>query len=200
MNRAMIATVVEGQGEVAAVPVLLRRMAAEIAPEVVLDLPRPYRVGRDSLLVNNGIERAVAAVAEQGDRVPGVLVLLDADDDCPATLGPVLLARAVSARPDRARSVVLANREFEAWFLAAAPSLAGHRGLPRGLAAPKNAEVPRDCKGWLSRQRTDGHDYKPVADQAALTAVFDMALARQNSPSFDKLWRDVDRLITEVAR
>ncbi len=30
--------------------------------------------------------------------------------------------------------MVLANREYEAWFLAVAPSLAGHRGLALDLA------------------------------------------------------------------
>jgi hypothetical protein len=44
----------------------------------------------------------------------------------------------------------------------------------------------------------DGRSYKPATDQAALSAVFDMQIARKNSPSFDKLWRDVERLLTEV--
>jgi hypothetical protein len=93
----------------------------------------------------------------------------------------------------------LAKREFEAWFLAAAPSLQGRRGLSANLALPDDPEQPRDCKGWLSRHRTDGRSYKPTADQAALAAVFDLLLARANSPSFDKLWRDVARLVDELA-
>jgi hypothetical protein len=28
--------------------------------------------------------------------------------------------------------------------------------------------------------------------------VFDLHLARKNAPSFDKLWRDIERLLTEV--
>jgi hypothetical protein len=196
MSHAMIATVVEGQGEVAAVPVLLRRIVTEIAPEVSLELPRPYRVGRGSLVAPLGLERVIAAVAEHGDQAPSVLVLLDADDDCPAEVGPQLLARVHAARPDRSGSVVLANRECEAWFLAAAPSLRGRRGLASNLVAPAHAEHPRDCKGWLSEHRTDKRLYKSTTDQAALTAVFDMQMARKNSPSFDKLWRDVERLLT----
>ncbi|MFI5906289.1 DUF4276 family protein [Dactylosporangium sp. NPDC051541] len=198
MSLAMIATVVEGQGEVAAVPVLLRRMIAEIAPELWVDLPRPYRVGRDSLIAPYGLERTIGALAEQGGPGTGLLVLLDADDACPATLGPQLLARVRETRPDRPGSVVLANREFEAWFLASAPSLRGHRGLANDLTLPADAERPRDCKGWLSERRVDGRPYKPTADQAALAALFDMRLARENSPSFDKLWRDVERLLREA--
>ncbi|WP_432978099.1 hypothetical protein [Dactylosporangium sp. CA-233914] len=92
----------------------------------------------------------------------------------------------------------MANREFEAWFLASAPSLSGQRGLAKDLAVPADAEQPRDCKGWLSERRVDGRPYKPTADQAALAAVFDIRLARENSPSFDKLWRDVERLLREA--
>jgi len=88
MSRTTIATVVEGRGEVAAVPVLLRRMAAEFAPESFLKLLRPHKVGRGSLLAPYGLEREVEKVAVLGGPGAGVLVLLDADDDCPATLVP----------------------------------------------------------------------------------------------------------------
>lgn len=195
MTVVRVATVVEGQGEVAAVPVVLRRAAAEIAPEAWLELPRPYRVNRGTLLRAGGIETAVAAVTERVGPAPGVLVLLDADDDCPARLGPQLVDRALAARPDARVATVLANREFEAWFLAAAPSLAGHRGLTDELDRPDDVEQPRDCKGWLSAHRTDGRSYKPASDQAALAAVFDLVMARDHSPSFAKLWRDLERLL-----
>lgn len=141
----------------------------------------------------------MGAVGEQGGPRTGVLVLLDADDDCPAELAPALLARARDARKDRPASVVLAKREFEAWFLAAAPSLRGRRGLAADLALPPDPELPRDCKGWLSRHRSDGRGYKPTADQAALAAAVDLRLARTNSPSLDKLWRDLERLVDETA-
>jgi hypothetical protein len=96
--------------------------------------------------------------------------------------------------------VVLANREFEAWFLAAAPSSSGCRGLADGLEVPVDPERPRDCKTWLTSHREDGGVYKPTVDQAALAAVFDLRLARKNSRSFDKLWRDVERLLKGAAR
>jgi hypothetical protein len=96
--------------------------------------------------------------------------------------------------------VVLANREFEAWFLAAAPSLRGRRELAPDIDRPVDAESPRDCKGWLTDHRTDGRSYKPVTDQAALTSMFDMAMARAHAPSFDKFWRDVERLVRGITK
>jgi hypothetical protein len=119
-----IASIVEGDGEVPALPKLLHRIAAEVGvPD--LRTPTPMRIPRGKITISGGIERAVAAAALRVSGRGGVLVLLDADDDCPAEYGPLLLARATAARPDQQVFVVLANREFEAWFLAAAPSLAG---------------------------------------------------------------------------
>jgi hypothetical protein len=100
------------------------------------------RVNRGRIVASNGLESAVKAMALRvSPTAGGVLVLIDADDDCPAHLGPALLARAREARSDVPVSVVLANREFEAWFLAAAPSLAGNCGLGH-VDPPGHARVP----------------------------------------------------------
>src|SRR4051812_40708402 len=119
MEQITIASIVEGEGEVSGLPVLLRRIAAEMD---VWDLtvPKPYRVPRSRLVKPDILSNAVSATAERVGARGGVLVLADADDDCPATLGPSLLSVAQTARPDRVVVVVLPNREFEAWFLASA--------------------------------------------------------------------------------
>ena len=189
-----IASIVEGDGEVPALPKLLHRIAAELGVPSLLT-PSPMRFPRTKITIVGGIERAVAAGALRVAREGGVLVLLDADDDCPAEYGPVLLARAQAARPDKRVSVVLANREFEAWFLAAAPSLAGQFGFPADFPRPENAETPRDCKGLLTKARPKGQPYKETVDQAALASAFDLKMAREHSDSFDKLYREVSRLL-----
>jgi hypothetical protein len=153
------------------------------------------KLHRGRLIAAGGIERAVDAMASKVGSVGGVLVVLDADDDCAARLGPELLKRARQARTDTRVAVVLANREFEAWFLAAAPSLAGRQGLPAQLDPPDDAEAIRGAKEWLTRARTDGHPYRPTIDQAALASSFDMTMARANSPSFGKLLREVNWLL-----
>jgi Domain of unknown function (DUF4276) len=96
-------------------------------------------------------------------------------------------------------AVVLLNHEFEAWFLAAATSLAGHHGFFENLQSHGNPEVPRDCKGWLTKQRAHGHPHKETVDQAPLASIFDLKAARENSPSFDKFYRDVTRLLAVVS-
>lgn len=188
----VIASVVEGDGEVAAVPILLRRMVEQIQPGASVDIRRPMRVSRGRMLKVGELERYVELAARQVGSYGAVLVLLDADDDCPADLGPALLDRAKSQRPESTVAVVLAMKEFEAWFLAAACSLAGKRGLPGDLAPPHDPEQIRDAKGWLQARRTDRLAYGPTVDQPALAASFDLTLARANARSFDKLWREIE--------
>jgi hypothetical protein len=189
-----IASVVEGEGEVRALPKLLYRLAGQV-PAIDLRVPQPMRVPRGRLLMAGGIERAVSATALRVEAAGGVLVLLDADDDCPAMLGPELLSRAKAARPDVPVSVVLANREFEAWILAGASSLAGRHGFPEQLTAPPDPESIRGAKERLRHLR-DGRTYKPTVDQAPLASALDIDQARAGSPSFAKFCRDIHVLLT----
>lgn len=194
--RPRIATIVEGHGEVEAVPILLHRIAAEVGPAVWPEILRPYRVARDCLLRPRGLENVVDDLIRRLGGITGLLVVFDADDDCPAAVGPELTSRLIATRPGLPAAVVLPNREFEAWFMAAAPSLAGHQGLADGLVTPANPEAIRGCKEWLSDRRPSGMPYKPRQHQPGLAATVDLAMARDNSPSFAKFHRDVVRLLT----
>jgi len=104
---------------------------------------------------------------------PRATLEMDADDDCPAVLGPNLKARALPILRGLRVTVVIPKREFESWFLAAARSLAGRRGLREQLAPPENPEDIRGAKEWLSRNMIPGRAYSPTVDQAALVAGMD---------------------------
>lgn len=192
-----IVCIVEGHGEVSSVPILIRRIADDRNPPATVQVPRPLRVPADRLRRSGELERYVELAARRVGMVGGVLVLLDADDDedCPAHVGPELLARCVSRRGDVAMSVVLAKREFEAWFLAAAASIAGKRGLNSDLESPDHPEDVRGAKEWLSRHMRPGLPYSPTQDQPSLTAIFDLSAAQAASSSFAKFHRDIIRLL-----
>ena len=151
-----IGCIVEGKGEVKAVPILIRRIAENLYPELLIDTPRPFRISRNQVVKTGEIERAINLTARKIGRRGAIFVLLDSDDDCPAQLGPALLCRALEARSDLPIAVVLAQCEFEAWFLAAAESLQGQRGLKNDLQPPNNPEAIRGAKEWLS-QRMEGN-------------------------------------------
>lgn len=191
-----IVCIVEGHGEVAAMPVLVRRIAMEVAPDLRVQVPHPIRVARSKLLREGGVEKAVELAARQSQETDAILVVIDADDDCPAEVAAQLYARIRIARPDRVVRVVLPKCEFEAWFIAASESLRGKRRLRDDLCPPEDPESIRDAKGWLGRQTPEGQRYRETIDQPALTAEMDMGAARK-APSFDKLWRDVASVLVE---
>lgn len=196
--RIQIASIVEGAGEDQAVPKLIQKIAAHTRPGLPVTTPPPLRIERSRIVKPGERERAVELSARRIGGQGAIVTILDADDDCPAQLGPQLLARARAARSDVRHSVVLANREFEAWFLASAESLRGECDLPATLQCHASPEMVRGAKEWLTKQMPRGRIYSPTVDQAALTARLDFAMAR-NAPSFDKLWRDVERLLSELS-
>ena len=183
--------VVEGHGEVRSLPILLRRILHQLEPQFQCVLLEPFRVPRGQLVKDDGLRRVVEFLARKVGDDGRILILLDADDDLPCQLGPDLLTRAKAFRPDRDISVVIAMREYEAWFLTAAESLRGQRTLPSDLTAPSRPEDIRDAKGWLDQRMVDG--YSETLHQPAFTQLFDLSAARR-SDSFDKLVRDVGRL------
>jgi hypothetical protein len=109
----------------------------------------------------------------------------------PAQMGPQLLADARRHAAGLCAGVVLAECEFETWFLAAAVSLRGRRGLPADLTPPERLRL-RGAKEWLSRKMPQR--YSETLDQPAFAASMDLAVARQLCPSFDKLCREIARL------
>lgn len=185
-----IASIVEGDGEVSALPILLRRLAVELEPVAMVNPLQPIRVRRDRFLNKEEEFRRqlLLAAAKSGDE-GWILIVLDADDDCPASLGQEIYQRAQQYVPHRRLSVVLANREFEAWFIAAAQSLHGARGFSVVPDERIEAEIPRNAKGWM-RERMQGGAYSEILDQPAFAARIDLRQAFDNSRSFRKLCKE----------
>lgn len=198
MEPITIPTIVEGHGEVRALPVLLRRLVSEIAPGLHVQIPPPIRIPKGSYM-NRTSERErtikLACLKAKNRNRSFILLLFDSDDDCPAETAPKILEDSISIRDDYSMALTLAKFEFEAWFLAAAVSLRGCRNLPNDLERPEFPENIRDAKGWIKKHRSD-NAYSPTVDQAAYSAQFDFSEAREHSPSFDKFFRDVKRMMT----
>ena len=200
-----IAPIVEGHTEAKCAELLLQRIWTGLlrGPERMQVL-RPYRGNRDALVHPNRADLAdkiKEAYADLSRRLRHdssgrglLLLLLDAEEDCPATLAPRLLARAKAARSDADIACVLANRELENWFKAAAASLAGLCGLPNDLSVPANPEKGSG-DSWLTRQiqKQNRHrKYTKPTDAVELAKRMDIPQCRDHSPSFDKLCRELE--------
>jgi hypothetical protein len=213
MSRPLrILAIVEGHGEQTAVPVLLRhwfqhrRFRNFETPDLAIRAPGSGALkcphdADDEL----GVEYYVEIAAR--DQPDGILIMLDADDECLERsktrrkgLGPELLERARAVARHIPIQVVVANREYEVWFLAALARLRRTGLLPPGqrLATLSDIETIRDCKKRLSALLE--RPYEETVDQPEFTAVlpFTSGMA-QRSRSYRKLLKALDEL-TQQAR
>ncbi len=174
-----IALIVEGDGEIGAVPNLVSRWFDE---QGVHDFHAQRQVicSHSSDMIKKDIEHFIGlAVANRPD---AILIIVDADNkdkgdenkqgrlDCPKYLGPELLARAKAACPNIPVGVVLAYKEYEAWFLHILPELQAAGIIPFATAIPSfnsDEETHRGCKERL--EKIMGRKYKERRDQLDLT-------------------------------
>jgi hypothetical protein len=188
----MIQPIVEGHGEVSAVPILVRKLG-ELMGLPYVQVASPIRRPRSKLVQESGLQQAIElAKIQPGCR--GILVLLDADDDCPKTIAPILQTIAKSAAQPLPCAVVLAKKEYETWFLACVESLRKRRRISAAAVYEKAPEDVRDAKTALESLMGPGGKYLETSDQAALTAVADWAMAYERSRSFRKMAKEARKL------
>lgn len=198
MTRIAIAAIVEGHGEQqSAVRTLLARIWTELLggeyAHVLLPIRRPRHkvVRRDDLL--KAVDLANLKLgAVQGYDKKLILVLLDADADRPCELGPRLMEIARSERPHLNVCVVIANVEYETWFVGAASSLTAYFDLA-GANVSSDPESVRQGKGTVLKL-THGR-YGETVDQARFSATMDLDECRLHCPSFDKLCRELSKYV-----
>ena len=190
MNERLIVPIVEGHGEVAAVPALLHRLHVETGNRGQLRVNPPIRVKASAFLRPGHADfaRYLALARAKSGRRGLVLLLFDCDDGCPAEQGPALLDRARASCPDVPLLVALAYREFETWFVAAARSLSEAGFLTGTRTPPPAPESIRDAKGWLGQRMEGGYD--PVRHQLDMARAFDFDAARRVA-SFDRFCRRI---------
>ena len=180
-----IQPIVEGHGDVEAVPVLLRRLVDE-AQTWEVGVGRSIRRRRSQLVKKAELQKSVRLALLQPD-CAAVLIVFDADDDCPAELAPEIGGWAAAVAGNVPCEVVLAKREYEAWFLSSVESLRGLRGIRSDAAFDAEPEAPRDAKGQLEQRMHSGWSYFERDDQPALSARFALPDAHRRCRSFRKL-------------
>jgi hypothetical protein len=102
--------------------------------------------------------------------------------------------------------VVVANREYEAWFLAAFPSTRFRAGLQESGFSLTRQSLPRgmdvegiaDCEGALARL-LDRKKYEPTINQAKLSGQlpFSIGMSRR-SRSFRKPLKELNSLLIQA--
>jgi len=203
-----IANIVEGQTEQGCLERLLQRTWTELLGQTErLQVLEPFCGPRDKLIQSPGdlimtIEQSLQKLYSKAKRDPDaiklLLILLDAEGDCPATLAPQLfkLAREI-APPGVAISCVMPKRMLENWIVAGASTLGGINNLPNPLPVRGLFEL-RSGAAWLDEQLRSVNKtrkYKKVIDARDFINSMDLNECRTNSPSFDKLCREMEKCV-----
>ena len=192
----MIQSIVEGEGEVNAFPILLSRLILELGCYESVGFS-PFLEKRTGIVQESKFKRAVQVVSNRPE-TRAVIVLFDSDDDCARNLIPQMTQWAQEAVPPLPCAVIMARREYEAWFLAAIKSLRGKRRISDQAQYDRNPEERRGAKGVVSRFMPPNKPYSETADQVALSAEFDLGQAYRHASSFRKLVKEVCRLLKKL--
>lgn len=191
-------TLVEGQGDVAAVPVLLRRLLKASARYDWQPGP-PLRVGELPKLRQNLRRTAEALrIKMRAGECHAVLVLLDLDDGCPRAEALALAAEFAAFGLPAPVAVVLAHREYEEWLVASLETIApATHLLPNVTRRDYPAETKRGVKEWLTRKMPAGSIYRETIHQEEFSQHLDAALARE-CRSFRRLESALVELLTSA--
>ena len=189
----MIAPIVEGHGEVSAVRAIVTRIGLELLGGTWIEVAQPFRLDSGKMRKPDELAKAIRTAAARVQGPGGVLVLRDGDDadvDCPVQLAEML-------RPDQSLvpvgvEIVVAYKEYESWFLAAADSLRAHADVRNDAVAPANPEGKRGAKHELEKLMLES--YKETRHQPKFSALIDLKTASKNSRSFRRMVHAVETL------
>ena len=200
-DNPVIVPIVEGDGEVEAIPNLLRRVLGELHGRYDIRIQRPINArGKPKLLkrFENFLE-----YARRDQECNAVLVLLDGDKDCPRDLATDLAQTAAGLNMGVPVAVVCAHREYEAWFVASLDSATGDNiratlGLSETAVHEGDVESIGSPKGWIQVRMPQSSGYKETQDQSALTPFIDIEHTQRRSRSFRRLCHAVEELLYAI--
>ena len=174
--------IVEGKGELTAVPNLLHRLwqTNEKSPQLLTG-KRPYKVHRDDFINNQGTRREYLNIVGYRARrcCGGVLILLDAEEECcydfvrgdkikkiHADIGEILA--------DIPHFFALAEKGYESWLVAGLGGDDTEKGVSEDWINANKDKTGLDRK------------YNKVVDQRKLTSKMDIQRAREVNRSFNR--------------
>jgi Domain of unknown function (DUF4276) len=191
-----ILPIVEGDGDMQAVPALIRRVAAAQGAHDLVVSPAQKR-GELPKVLGRFEQYLQAALLEQSP------ILWVMDYDCDACTNQTehvaaLQARAKGIARQTPVEFVFMVQEFESLFLADERSTRQvFPDIPKDLGFPVDPESVRDAKGWLSKARPKGLAYKPTQHQAKMASQVDIDRLRSCSPSFVRFESAVTALLAD---
>lgn len=192
-----IVPIVEGPGDRDAVPALLRRILTECYVRFDIVIGQSKSTGGKPNLINRLDKYLRYALNDGAD---AMIVVVDADQDCPRELAASLRDRTMNSGIPAPVAIVCPKAEYETWIIASLSEDDGHKIRERlridsSISAPDNIESIRNAKGWFKNHMPRGLAYKPTQDQARLTHYMSLDLVHRRSRSFRRLCHAMEELV-----
>jgi hypothetical protein len=191
-----IVPIVEGDGEITAVPSLIRRSLQESGRFDIQIARAKNAHGRGNLTRVGGLEKFVEYAWKEPD-CGAIMIFLDSEGDCPVELARELSDRIGAMGIIFPVAIVIAHRMYESWFLASIESLRGNFDLPAHLDPPDDPEEVGNPKAWLNDHFPSGRGYKETIDQDSMTWLIDFALA-QRARSFQRFQHALEEVLEAI--
>ena len=195
-----IVPVVEGDGDAAALPELLTRILYERCGRYDVVVAQ----GKSKVVKANGrqdLEKKLETFLQYAQRKPdcgAILVLVDADNDCPVECAAELSQRRDGIGANLPVEIVYARRAYESWFLASLDTTRGRHGIPADATLDGDPEDVPNPKRWLTDRMPAGQAYKETTHQPSLSAAIDLDAAHGRSRSFQRLCHAVEQLAASI--
>jgi hypothetical protein len=187
--------IVEGQGDMQAVPVLLRRILEHHKHFDVTVLP-PQKRG-DLPKIKANFENYFKIAIKENAAIIWIIDFDCATCDCVAEEAEQLYQRANAIYPYKPFKVVFMVKEFETLFLAEPNATRSVlKEIPKATTFPEDPETIRGAKEWLSKAMPSGYAYKETVHQVKLSAAVDLNHLRESSASYRHLEKSILSLVT----
>ncbi|MGR3641492.1 DUF4276 family protein [Alterinioella nitratireducens] len=189
--------IVEGHGEVNAVPLLLRRILHEELHVFDFGIHSAYRLPRSRIgRFDEHLEKAVRfGGMKLGESVGGVIIIADSDDDCPVEMHDTFIEFCNFRDFQFPVAFVLAQREYEAWLISCGEEMRAHDSIRDDAPSHDQPEEIGGAKGFFGRRiLEEGRCYSETVDQAKFTALLNLDTVKAKCRSFRKLVAEISRL------
>ncbi len=189
--------IVEGDGDAAAIPVLVRKILNDHGLDHI-QLTRPQISGD----IRKVFKRLGDFLGYAYKNSCPVLWVLDCDDKidggpgCPVHHVANIRAAMGNLPLHQTQTVEFAffTKEFESLFLAEQQALKNFYRLPETLVIDPGAQLRRDAKGEVSKLLGKDRGYKETIDQAKIAARLDLAICRAVSRDYRHFEESILRL------
>lgn len=193
---------VEGDGDMAAVPALIRRLKDALQIFTLAPCANPIKCGEIASLKRKGELEKFAQYACRRPEATSALIVIDCDDDCPVEISQEFASRLlpIAERYDKRIGLALLQKEFETLFLYSLPELC--KAYPAYGWQVSRADETKDwsalrgAKGELNR-RMNNYFYKETRDQVRFVSALDPGQLEHKCRSFLHLKTLLQWMVTD---